>query len=224
MSPTLALIPAKQHSSGVPRKNWKPIHPDGRSCTDLAVHTAIECGCHRVVVSTDGHHEWSGYAGVSIISRPPNTPDEMLAVVGAALAQVPGPEDEIIVLLQPTSPLRTSTTVTQAIQAFATTKATSVVSVRPSYPLAWSMTTSGGYLSSPFLNRLGLLPPRRQECSVTYKRDGTVYAFRRKTFAEWGDIYGPYPLPLHTPPAESLSIDTPEDWDEAVRRLAAASR
>lgn len=229
MSPTLALIPAKRHSEGRPNKNWEPIE-GVFSCVDIAIDVALQ-SCERVVLTTD---VWpivaAAGSAITVANRPaelcqPTTP--MLDVVKHALEAVPGPDDEIIVLLQPTSPLRRVETVKQAIQMLHDDQnATSVVSVTESYPMDWLLLVGyRGYLYSaagdcPSNELLSTLPSRRQDCAKSYKRDGIVYAFRRSTVAN-GDIYGPNPLPLHTQPDESLSIDTQADWDEAVRRLAA---
>lgn len=229
MSPTLALIPAKRHSEGVPDKNWKDLLGDeGASCARLALMVGVAC-CDRTYLTID--EPWPDYwfgdslldSGWLVLYRPHGLPDTMLDVVRDALAQVPGPDDEIIVLLQPTSPLRTAETVRQAIRMLEADKsATSVVSVSPSYPIEWTLSLhSYGelYLQYHDFGLLGLMPSRRQDCEPAYKRDGVVYAFRRTTMREYLDIYGSAAMALHTPPAESLSIDTPADWDEAVRRL-----
>jgi CMP-N-acetylneuraminic acid synthetase len=61
---------------------------------------------------------------------------------------------------------------------------------------------------------------RRQDARPAYSRDGTVYAFRAATLERFGSIYGERCLPVVVDAAESLSIDTAADWDEAERRLA----
>ena len=64
---------------------------------------------------------------------------------------------------------------------------------------------------------------RRQDARPAYVRDGTVYVFRREAFERHGSIYGRDCRPLVVDPAVSLSLDTPDDWAEAERRLGAAS-
>jgi len=75
----------------------------------------------------------------------------------------------------------------------------------------------------PFLPE-GARVARRQDARAAYSRDGTVYAFRRDTIDRFGDIYGDRCLPLVVPPEESLSIDSPADWDRAERILSAWGR
>jgi CMP-N-acetylneuraminic acid synthetase len=73
-------------------------------------------------------------------------------------------------------------------------------------------------LLKPFLPE-GARITRRQDVRPAFSREGTVYAFRRSTLERYGSIYGEDCRPLVIDPAESLSIDTPEDWAEAERRL-----
>jgi len=61
---------------------------------------------------------------------------------------------------------------------------------------------------------------RRQDARPAYSRDGTVYAFRRSTIEKSCGIYGEDCRPLIIDPSDSLSIDSPADWDEAERLLA----
>jgi CMP-N-acetylneuraminic acid synthetase len=62
---------------------------------------------------------------------------------------------------------------------------------------------------------------RRQDARQAFVRDGTVYAFWRRTLAEQASIYGRRCVPLVLPACESLTIDTADDWAEAERRMAA---
>jgi hypothetical protein len=47
-----------------------------------------------------------------------------------------------------------------------------------------------------------------------------VYAFRRSTIEKSSGIYGEDCRPLLIDPSDSLSIDSPADWDEAERLLS----
>jgi CMP-N,N'-diacetyllegionaminic acid synthase len=71
----------------------------------------------------------------------------------------------------------------------------------------------------PFLPE-GARVTRRQDARSAYSRDGTVYAFRRDTLERHESIYGSDCRPLVISAAESLSIDTPDDWAMAERALA----
>jgi hypothetical protein len=54
-------------------------------------------------------------------------------------------------------------------------------------------------------------------------RDGTVYVCWRRTLVEQNSLYGADSRPLIVPAAESLTIDTAEDWAEAERRIQSAA-
>jgi CMP-N-acetylneuraminic acid synthetase len=128
---------------------------------------------------------------------------------------------DVIVLLQPTSPLRRPEHIRNAVAMLQRGHADSVVSVveiprhlSPDYVMRIE-----GDVVRPFLPE-GVRVARRQDARPAYARDGTVYVFRRETLKRFGSIYGETCRPLVVDPADSLSIDSPADWDAAERMLA----
>ena len=106
----------------------------------------------------------------------------MVPVIEHALAEIArhGWSPDIVVLLQPTSPLRRPDHIRDAVAMLRETEADSVVTVvelprhlSPDYV----MRIDGGRLK-PFLPE-GARVTRRQDARPAYSRDGTVYAFRR---------------------------------------------
>lgn len=149
----------------------------------------------------------------------------MLAVVQHALGLIAGAQEDIIVLLQPTQPFRTPQHVREAIVLLESSGADSVVSVVP-LPLSQSPDLQLKILDATILIPWDGRPwprmlTRRQDARQTYIRDGTVYAFRRRTVTEHGTIYGADVRPLVIDPADSCEMDTELDWAEAVRRWEA---
>ena len=127
---------------------------------------------------------------------------------------------EIILLLQPTSPLRQPAHLRDAVTRLRESGADSVVSVvevprhlSPDYV----MRVVGDELK-PFLPE-GERTTRRQDARAAYVRDGTVYAFWRDTLMRHDSIYGSRCLPLIIPAEESVTIDVPADWAAAERLL-----
>jgi CMP-N-acetylneuraminic acid synthetase len=127
---------------------------------------------------------------------------------------------DIIVLLQPTSPLRTPAHIRRSVEMLQETGADSVVSV----------VEVPRHLSPDYVMRLdeGRLVPflptghgvtRRQDARPAFVRDGTVYTFWRRTLARHGSLYGADCRAMLVPASESLTIDGPQDWAEAERRL-----
>ena len=228
MSGVLGLVPARSGSKGVPRKNLLPLA--GRSLLEYTQACAAASGVlDRVVLSTDSEEIAAAgrRAGLEVpFLRPASlAADEtpMLPVIQhavAALAQ-DGWATEVLVLLQPTSPLRRPEHVRDAVALLRASNADSVVSVielprhlSPDYV----MRIESGVLR-PFLAE-GARVTRRQDARPAYSRDGTVYCCWRRTIERYGSIYGENCRPLLIDAADSLSIDSAADWAEAERRLA----
>jgi CMP-N,N'-diacetyllegionaminic acid synthase len=228
MSGVLGLVPARGGSKGVPGKNTRLLA--GRPLLAYTADAALASRVlDRIVLSTDDDQiaEAGRRAGLDVpFMRPPElAADEtpMLPVIRHAVESLDaaGWQTEMVVLLQPTSPLRRAAHIRDAVALLRDTNADSVVSVvelprhlSPDYV----MRIESGVLR-PFLPdgaRIG----RRQDARPAYSRDGTVYACWRRTLERYDGIYGDDCRPLILEAASSLSIDSPADWDEAERRLA----
>jgi CMP-N-acetylneuraminic acid synthetase len=228
MSLVLGIVPARGGSKGLPGKNVRPLA--GRTLLEYTARAARESGVlDRVILSTDSAEiaDTGRRAGLDVPFMRPvmlasdDTP--MLPVIQHALESLArdGWSPDMIVLLQPTSPLRRPDHIRAAVTTLRDTKADSVVTVveiprhlSPDYV----MRIDGGRLQ-PFLPE-GARVTRRQDARPAYSRDGTVYAFWRATIERFGGIYGEDCRPLLIDARESLSIDSPADWDAAERLLA----
>jgi CMP-N,N'-diacetyllegionaminic acid synthase len=223
----LGLVPARGGSKGVPGKNVRPLA--GHTLLEYTAQAARESGVlDRVMLSTDSPEiaEAGQRAGLEVpFMRPAalaadDTP--MVHVIQHALTEVSRQEwsPDIIVLLQPTSPLRRPQHIRDAVNLLRQTTADSVVTVvelpRDHSP-DYLMRIDGGCLR-PFLTDVPRLT-RRQDARPAYWRDGTAYVFWRSTLERFGDIYGENCCPLVLDGRDSLSIDTQDDWNEATERL-----
>jgi len=225
---TLAIVPARRGSKGVPSKNLRLLA--GRTLLDFVAEAARESGViDRVVLTTDAPDiaEAGRRAGLEVPFLRPDTlaadDTPMLPVVRHALDQLAhaGWIPEVVVLLQPTSPLRRGEHIRRAVELLQDSGADSVVSVvemprhlSPDYV----MRIEKGTLR-PFLPE-GAGVTRRQDVRPAYYRDGTLYSFRRDTVERFGNIYGEDCRPLIMEAGESLSIDTMEDWARAEHALS----
>jgi CMP-N,N'-diacetyllegionaminic acid synthase len=228
VSRVLAIVPARAGSKGVPGKNIRTLA--GRTLLDYAALAARDSGViDRIVLSTDSDEiaDAGKRAGLEVpFMRPASLAQDdtpMLPVIQHAIESLAadGWTPDVIVLLQPTSPLRRASHVRDAVTRLKETKADSVVSVielprhlSPDYV----MRIEDGVLH-PFLPE-GAAVTRRQDARPAYSREGTVYVCWRATVERWGNIYGEQCQPLILDAADSLSIDSPDDWAEAERRLA----
>jgi CMP-N,N'-diacetyllegionaminic acid synthase len=228
----LALVPARGGSKGVPDKNIRPLA--GRTLLEYAAEAAVNSGIiDRIVLSTESERiaAEGRRAGLEVpFIRPAelardDTP--MLPVVEHALDALErgGWAAELIVLLQPTSPFRRPEHISAAVQQLRDSGADSVVTVvelprhfSPDYV----MRLDAGRLE-PFLDT-GARVTRRQDARRAFVRDGTVYAFWSRTILEMHSIYGRDCRPLVLSARDSMTIDTPDDWNEAEQRLRVAGR
>lgn len=262
----MAIVPWRQGSKGVPGKNQREL--GGRAIWKLAVDCARASAIPLTIVTSDAFTafaciqrglnvrrendtwvdvthktpDWSVYH----LPRPTELASDtapMLAVVQHALAQIPGPDEQIICLLQPTAVFRTPAHIRRAIALLEerqvewdNQQADSVVSVVPvplthspdmvcyvgpyDYVVPW---LEGWAPADDCERRPGWdgIPTRRQDVRPAYKRDGTVYAFRRSTVAKYGNIYGRDVRPLILDPSETCELDTEADWEAVTRRWEA---
>ena len=258
VSDVLAIIPARTGSKGISYKNFRALA--GRSPLTRALdvcHALYQGGLAcRVVVSSDVQADdvspahtlefhWHGVGlPVQYLDRQSSLAQDdtpMIAVVQHVLKQIPGPPEQIIVLLQPTQPLRQPQHITAAIELLRSSGADSVVSV-VELPKAhspdlvcevvlspggdtklrpWPYESCDGTSMRPWSER----PTRRQVARSAFIPDGTVYAFYRRNVI-WGHLYGggDRVQPLIIPPEETCALDTLADWAEAERRLSAERR
>lgn len=232
MGHVLALVPARGGSKSMPDKNMRPLA--GRTLLEYAAEAAAASGVvDRSVLSTDSERiaAEGRRAGLEVpFLRPAalagdDTP--MLPVIEHALDALEhdGWAAEVVLLLQPTSPLRRPEHIRDAVRQLRDSGADSVVTVvelprhfSPDYV----MRVDDGRLV-PFLAEGGSVT-RRQDARPAFVRDGTVYAFWSRTVRETRSIYGRDCRPLVLSARDSMTIDTPDDWNEAERRLRAAGR
>jgi CMP-N,N'-diacetyllegionaminic acid synthase len=219
----LAVIPARAGSKGLPGKNERPLA--GKTLVERAAEAARASGVvTRAVLSTDSERiaALGRRAGLEVpFLRPPELARDdspMQAVVEHALLEVEshGFRPDVVVLLQPTAPLRTGAHVARAVALLEETGADSVVSVVEiprHYSPEYAMRISAGRLE-PFLPEGGALT-RRQDASPAYSRDGTVYVVRRDVVVLEHDLYGGDCRPLVLQPSESVNIDSAADWAAA---------
>jgi CMP-N-acetylneuraminic acid synthetase len=230
-------VPARKGSRGCPGKNLRTL--GGKTL----IEHAIDCAWHiddsvRPVLTTDIDEAvyrakvapigGSWHVGGLIRRGPGLAADDtpMLSVVQDALLAFPGEPDDVICILQPTQPLRRPEHIQQAIALLRESQADSVVSVVP-LPLTHSPEMACyveyGRLHRAMHNSSSWAPwteppTRRQDARQAYIRDGTVYAFWRKTVDQHGTIYGQDVRPLIIDPADSCELDTEADWAALEQR------
>jgi CMP-N-acetylneuraminic acid synthetase len=222
----LALIPARGGSKGIPGKNIRDLV--GKPLIAWTIETALNCKvCSKVVVSTDNQktmaiaRDWG--AEVPFIRPEHLSRDDAtsISVVHHAIEYfltIGFNKSDYILLLQPTSPLRTADDIKNAIDIAQSKQADAVVSVTsaPSHPyLTKKITPLGilnGFLDGKFDNI------RRQDLPPAYALNGAIYLnkisslLEENTFLPENKTYA-YVMP----PERSIDIDT--SWDFYLAEL-----
>lgn len=217
----LALVPARGGSQGLPRKNILDL--GGKPLIAHSILAARECQyVTRCVVTTDDDEiamhakQW----GAEVLRRPAELATSTAsseAVIEHALAELErtsAPPD-LLVLLQPTSPLRTATHLTEAIEHFTSQPgAGSLVSVCDfEHPPQRAFVLDHGRLR-PLFDWTTIAQPR-QAYPYTVRPNGAIYLTPVTRFRECRSLYSTPVLAYQMPREASIDVDTGTDLEEA---------
>jgi CMP-N-acetylneuraminic acid synthetase len=219
---TLALVPARGGSRGIPRKNVKPL--GGRPLLDWALRAIVDSGVvDRVVVSTDDE-EIAAVARASGADVPFVRPAELatdaasaLDVVAHALewlAEHESSEPEFVLLVQPTEPFVRPAQIRDAfalmIERGADSAITTVPVPRNFHPYHLRVETADGLLDFEH-PELHYAHPTRQSDPPRHAF-GNLYWFRRAAFLERREIEVGRRVGLPIDPLTAFDLNTPQDW------------
>jgi CMP-N,N'-diacetyllegionaminic acid synthase len=222
---TLALIPARGGSKGLPDKNTRRLA--GLPLIEHSLRLAALCPeVARTVVSTDSEPiaETARAAGGEVLDRPAELAQDdtpMLPVLRHALAELDpdGSRYDLLLLLDPTSPARLPEDVSRAHRLLrGSPEADGVVAVsEPSFNPIWhAVLERDGFLEPLFPEARSY--GRRQDVPRVLRINAALYLFRASFLRETGESWldGRH-LALEIPERRAVHID-----DEADLRLCAA--
>jgi len=208
----LAIIPARGGSKRLPGKNIKLLN--GKPLIAYTIETALQSEyITKVVVSTDCEEiaKVAVQYGALVPGLRPNflatdeasSNDVILFTIDLIEKEFNTKVNECI-LLQPTSPLRTSTHIDEAIELYKQKKADAVISfTKEFHPLKWNK----------YLNEDGVL----QEISCldnrpSYFPNGSIYVLSKQAIIS-GNYYTQHTYAYLMDRKYASDIDTQEDWD-----------
>jgi CMP-N,N'-diacetyllegionaminic acid synthase len=211
---TLAIIPARAGSKGIPGKNKRLMCGQPLVSWTIAAAQAARC-FDEIVVSTDDE-ETADIAVSMGLSVPFLRPAELaqddtsgIEPVLHVLSRMSGFDS--MVLLQPTSPLRTPADIDSAVELARDGHARSVVSVcEAKEPIQWNFTIQADGNLKPLLAHDSIL--RRQDAQVTYALNGALYYCEVQWLLEGKTFFDAKTLGFVMPPERSIDIDTEFDW------------
>jgi N-acylneuraminate cytidylyltransferase len=212
----LAVIPARGGSKGVPGKNIRSL--GGRPLIAWSIAAAKDAPeLDRVVVSSDDAaiiEVAKAWGGDAPFVRPESlarddTPgiDPVLHVLDTL------PENyDYVVLLQPTSPLRTGADISAALKICVEDSAPACVSVSaPSHAPWWMFSLDNTHRLQPLFPQ-DALPARRQDMPEVYALNGAVYVAEVGWLRENKSFLTSTTAAYVMPPDRSLDIDTELDF------------
>lgn len=206
----LAIIPARGGSKGIPRKNLRPLA--GKPLIYYSIRACLQANTvHRVVVSTDDD-EIALFAkrfGAEVFMRPKElgtdavTLDPVIAQAAEQIESMWHEQYDVILTIQPTSPLLKSDDIDNALMQFDSDAVDTVLSVVDDRHLCWTIKNDRPIPS--YTARLN-----RQQLPPNFKETGAIIACRREQLAKGSRIGNN--IKLFVMPAErSFDIDTTTD-------------
>ena len=207
---TIAVIPARGGSKGVPGKNLRTV--GGVSLIARAVGSALAARLiDDVYVSTDSPEIAAAAraAGAGVVDRPAELSDDgasseaaLLHALGA-IGGAPG----ILVFIQATSPFIDPADLDAAIERVASGESDVVLAARESHGFLWRKTDEG----ARGINHDASYRLRRQDSEPQFLETGAFYVMRAAGFVEAGfRFFGRVGLAI-VPALSAIEIDSEDD-------------
>ena len=209
----LSIIPARGGSKGIPLKNLVLLNK--KPLLSYTVHASMNSKINRTIVSTDDKRiaSYARKYGAEVINRPKKLSSDRVSIeptiehVLDFLYQKERYEPEILILLQNTSPLRTSSHINEAIDMFRNGKFDSVLSGFTSHYFFWKKNKSFVVPVNYELSKR----PNRQNMKNQFIENGAIYITKyplfKKTLCRIAGKIGFYEMP------EELSIQIDNEYD-----------
>ena len=213
----LAIIPARGGSKGIKHKNMVLV--DGKPLIQYTIEAAKESRyITRTIVNSDDEEilRFAESQDIETVVRPSelaqdNTP--MKDVICDQLSRLKQKENyvpDIILLLQPTSPLRTGRHIDEAMKELIYSDGDALVSVEEEphlhSPYSVMRLNEKGYLE--FFMKEGQRFTSRQEKPKFYARNGAaIYAVYTDIYMKTGSLYGTKCVPYEMAAEDSVDID-----------------
>jgi N-acylneuraminate cytidylyltransferase/CMP-N,N'-diacetyllegionaminic acid synthase len=220
----LALVPARGGSKGIPKKNIREIA--GKPLIAWTIEAARASNVSSVVVSTDNAEiarVATEYGAEVPFLRPANlsldeTPS--ISVVMHALDNLPN--FDALLLLQPTSPLRSTEDINNCLTKVNFSGGTSIVSVveSPAHP-NWTYMLSDEKTLIPYVAHSAT---RRQDLLPVFTLNGAIYLADVKFIRENKSFLGSETFAYLMPQERSVDIDNYFDWRIAEMLLSDRQR
>jgi len=213
MRNVLGLLPARGGSKGIPRKNVREV--DGQPLLHYSVKAGREAEVvDRTVVSTEDEEirQVARECGADVPFRRPtelatdDAPTEPVIEHALRYFKDAGTSYDTVVLLQPTSPLRTAAHVDEAFAQYRASDADSLVSVYADESYRWERGSDGASRKNYPEGRT-----RRQDKPPEFVENGAIYAADANSFLDTGDLQVGRTALFVMDRLTSVDVDEPEE-------------
>lgn len=217
MTRTVAIIPIRSGSKGIPHKNILPIA--GKPLVEWTIAHLLACKrIDRTIVSTDSleYAEICLKAGAEVpYIRPSHLADETTPTEAVMLdldryLAEEGYDYDLMVLAQATSPVRRKGLADACVARLEYTGADSLLTVTKNEAFYWRETAYGVEALYDHFNR-----PRRQDIApedIMFRETGSLYVTKRIILQSLKNRLGGRIERLETEKTESFEIDDLQDW------------
>lgn len=218
----ICIIPARSGSKGLPNKNM--LFLDGKPMIFHTIQAAIDSGCFKkenIYVSTDSllYKEICETTGVTVVIRP----DELATDFTTSFQLNEHflkdfPDNQIFVLLQATSPLRTGEQVKEAMKLYETSDADHVVSFTnvDKSPTLYSTIDCDGYAKD--IAGLGG-SYRRQDKKTLYYPNGAIYISSKGIYLKDKTYFSEKTKAYIMSKEDSIDVDDRNDFISVLGRI-----
>ena len=218
----LGIIPARGGSKGIPSKNIKEL--DGMPLIAYTIKAALNSNLTHVIVSTDSQTIADiaiSYGANVPFLRPDNLATDTASSMPVAIHGLLEMEKlfecqyDAVMLLQPTTPFRTTEDINNAISLLIekeTDSVISVVDVGGTHPARMKYLKEGLLIDPPFCEEKE--NQNRQELEPMFIRNGAIYLSKRNVLLK-GTYKGDSCAALIMPNNRSVNIDTIFDFEYA---------
>ena len=215
----LGVIPARGGSKGIPRKNIAPLcgRPllaytiEAAQKSQLLDHLVLSTDCLEIADCAKAHGLHVDDVRPHELSTDEVSTIDVVRYEMARFERIQKTRAEVIVILQPTAPMRTAEDIDSALNQFIANACVSMVSVydeTTTHPFV--MYYSREKRLVPVLDK-ARLPKRRQDFPPVFVRNGALYISRRKHILREPEILEGTPHFYEMPRERSINIDEPFD-------------
>jgi CMP-N-acetylneuraminic acid synthetase len=219
-SASLALIPARSGSKGLPGKNIKSLC--GKPLLTYSVEQAQESGVFDdIVVSTDSEEyatiardvgAWVPFLRPEQLAQDSSRALDVYVDVLDRLEYEHNRTYDTLFVLQPTSPLRRASDIQSAHRQLAAGKVKALVGIsRLEHPLAWVGRPAEDGCMADFVDS-GVQTMNRQEFQVCYRLNGYLFAAEVSYFRSQGGFLGPHTYAFEVDRRCGVDIDDEIDF------------